>query len=187
MRRECRERFPHCRGLAILKCITARTWRTCRDACWDHYIKRFPLKSVAGKTVPAFSTHAQSVILRIWHEAHAHGSNHVVIFLVTDFAKNDLSCIIVMICWKMWLFCHILQPSPQSSISWQWLLVRLPVSINQLIVEGLLMPNGSINSGVWLDDITFKPCMEFGKHICTNTPEKTWFHKHTQTRVCVSV
>ena len=33
MRRECRERFPHHRGLAIPTCITARAWRTCRDWC----------------------------------------------------------------------------------------------------------------------------------------------------------
>ena len=33
MRRECRERFPrHCRQV-IPTCITARAWRTCRDAC----------------------------------------------------------------------------------------------------------------------------------------------------------
>ena len=35
MRRECRERFPRRRGQAIPTCITARAWRTCRDACRD--------------------------------------------------------------------------------------------------------------------------------------------------------
>ena len=35
MRRECRERFPRHRGLAIPTCITARAWRTYRDACRD--------------------------------------------------------------------------------------------------------------------------------------------------------
>ena len=35
MSRECRERFPRHRGLAIPTCITARAWRTCRDACRD--------------------------------------------------------------------------------------------------------------------------------------------------------
>ena len=35
MRRECRERFPRHPGLAILTCITARVWRTCRDTCRD--------------------------------------------------------------------------------------------------------------------------------------------------------
>ena len=35
MRRECRERFPCHRGLAIPTCITASAWRTCRDACRD--------------------------------------------------------------------------------------------------------------------------------------------------------
>ena len=31
---------------------------------------RYPLKSAAGKTFPAFPAHAQPVILRIWLEAH---------------------------------------------------------------------------------------------------------------------
>ena len=35
MRRECRERFPYHRRLAIPTSITARAWRTCRDACRD--------------------------------------------------------------------------------------------------------------------------------------------------------
>ena len=38
MRRECRERFPHHRGIAIPTCITARAWRTCRDVCRDRYL-----------------------------------------------------------------------------------------------------------------------------------------------------
>ena len=33
MRRECRERFPHQRGVVIPTCITTRAWRTCRYAC----------------------------------------------------------------------------------------------------------------------------------------------------------
>ena len=33
--------------------------------------KRFPFKSVAGKTFPAFPVHAQPAILRLWQEAHA--------------------------------------------------------------------------------------------------------------------
>ena len=35
MRRECRERFPPHRELAIPTCISVRVWRTCRDACRD--------------------------------------------------------------------------------------------------------------------------------------------------------
>ena len=35
LHRECRERFPRHRGLAILTCITARAWSTCRDARRD--------------------------------------------------------------------------------------------------------------------------------------------------------
>ena len=38
MCRECRERFPHHRGLAIPTYITARASRTCRDACRDRYL-----------------------------------------------------------------------------------------------------------------------------------------------------
>ena len=37
-RRECRERFPRHRRLAILTCITARASRTCRDACRDCWL-----------------------------------------------------------------------------------------------------------------------------------------------------
>ena len=38
MRRECRERFPRHLVLPIPKFITARAWRTCRDACHDRYL-----------------------------------------------------------------------------------------------------------------------------------------------------
>ena len=50
--------------IAIPACITSRASRTCRDACRDR------LPTVAGKTFPAFSAHAQPAILRIWQEAH---------------------------------------------------------------------------------------------------------------------
>ena len=38
MRRECRDRFSRHSGLAIPTCITARAWRTCRDACRDRWL-----------------------------------------------------------------------------------------------------------------------------------------------------
>ena len=44
--------FKGNRKLAIPTCITARAWRTCRDACRD----RAP--AVTGKTFPAFTAHA---------------------------------------------------------------------------------------------------------------------------------
>ena len=44
--------FKGNRKLAIPTCITARAWRTCRDACRD----RAP--AVTGKTFPAFPAHA---------------------------------------------------------------------------------------------------------------------------------
>ena len=39
MRRECWEDFPRHRVLAIQTCIKARVWRTCHDACWDHFLE----------------------------------------------------------------------------------------------------------------------------------------------------
>ena len=44
--------FKGNRWLAIPACITARAWRTCRDACRDR------LPAVTGKTFPAFPAHA---------------------------------------------------------------------------------------------------------------------------------
>ena len=44
--------FEGNRYLAIPACITARAWRTCRDACRDR------LPAVTGKTFPAFPAHA---------------------------------------------------------------------------------------------------------------------------------
>ena len=44
--------FKGYRKLAIPACITARAWRTCRDACRDR------LPAVTGKTFPAFPAHA---------------------------------------------------------------------------------------------------------------------------------
>ena len=52
------------RWLATPACITARAWRTCRDACRDR------LYPVAGKTFPTFPAHAPA-IFRIWQEAHS--------------------------------------------------------------------------------------------------------------------
>ena len=46
----------------------------------------FPLKSVAGKTFPAFPTHAQPAILRFWQEAHCTGT---VVISVLYFPSNQ--------------------------------------------------------------------------------------------------
>ena len=48
--------FKGNRWLAIPACITARAWRTCRDACRDR------LPAVTGKTFPAFQAHAHPQI-----------------------------------------------------------------------------------------------------------------------------
>ena len=69
MRREGRERFPRIRVLAIPTCITARAWRTCRDACRDRYLA-ISVEVGGGKTFPTFPAHAQPESLRIWQDAH---------------------------------------------------------------------------------------------------------------------
>ena len=51
MRRECRERFPRHRGLAIPTCITARAWRTRRDACRERWLA-VSFEVGGGKNVP---------------------------------------------------------------------------------------------------------------------------------------
>ena len=57
--------FSRDRGLAIQTCIMVRASRTCRDAWRDHELA-VCLKSVSGKTLPAFPAYAQPAILRIW-------------------------------------------------------------------------------------------------------------------------
>ena len=58
--------FSHC-GLAIPTCITARAWRTCRDACRDgSQTSGFLWSRWRGKTFPAFPAHGQRAHLRIW-------------------------------------------------------------------------------------------------------------------------
>ena len=54
MRRECRERFPCHRGLAIPTCITAREWLTCHDACLDRWIT-VSFEVGGGENVPGIS------------------------------------------------------------------------------------------------------------------------------------
>ena len=80
MRRECQERFPRHRGLAIPACITARASPLSDKkpigflSDSGHVLavmhaetanKIFPFKPVVGKTFPAFPLHAQPAILRI--------------------------------------------------------------------------------------------------------------------------
>ena len=62
--------FPRHRGLAFPTCTTARAWCTCRDARAVMHAGianwQYSLKSVAGKTFPAFPAHAQPANLHIW-------------------------------------------------------------------------------------------------------------------------
>ena len=63
MHRECRERFPRHRGLAIPTCIMARVWRTCRDACRDRLLA-VSFEVGGGEKVPG-STNAYSLALEM--------------------------------------------------------------------------------------------------------------------------
>ena len=58
MRRECRERFPCHRGLAIPACITARAWGTCRDTCRDRQLA-VSFEVGGGENVLSIPPHAQ--------------------------------------------------------------------------------------------------------------------------------
>ena len=52
MRRECRDRFPRHRRLAVPTCITARAWRTCHCACRDRLLA-VSFEVGGGENVPA--------------------------------------------------------------------------------------------------------------------------------------
>ena len=53
-RRECRERVPRQRGLAIPTCITARASHTCREACRDRQLM-VSIEVAGGENVPGDS------------------------------------------------------------------------------------------------------------------------------------
>ena len=72
--------FPsHWLQLAIPTCITARAWRTCRDACQDR------LPAVAGKTFPAFPAHVHTQFYVSGKRLMAKMS---VTMLLTSFVRN---------------------------------------------------------------------------------------------------
>ena len=51
MHRECRERYPRHRGLAIPTSITARAWLTCCDACRDRQLT-VSFEVLGGENIP---------------------------------------------------------------------------------------------------------------------------------------
>ena len=116
MRRECRERFPHHRWLAIPTCITVV--RHARAVMHVGITKLwFPLKSVVGKTFPAFPACAQTALLRIWQEVHAgtpkgdfaflpfypHTERHVHTHIYPSHVSIVLIIVIINIYWKMYI------------------------------------------------------------------------------------
>ena len=68
MHRECRERFPRHRGLAIPTCNTARASRTCRDAClgqWAVQLNRY------GNNDPITQFHISCRIFKFVHSVES--------------------------------------------------------------------------------------------------------------------
>ena len=64
MRRECQERFPRHRVLAIPTYITAR-WRTCHDECRGRYLA-VSFEVGVGENVPGIPGAGTTHILRSW-------------------------------------------------------------------------------------------------------------------------
>ena len=74
MRRECQERFPRHGRLAIPACITARTWRTCRDACRGRLNGGFLWSRWRGKRTRHSRRNPQFCVS---------GERHIVVYLPT--------------------------------------------------------------------------------------------------------
>ena len=78
MRRECRERFPWYRGLAIPTCITARASRMCRflSSRWRVYRSRHSRRMQN----PQFCVSGKRPIEWIWHVCWQYGLIYGVIY-----------------------------------------------------------------------------------------------------------
>ena len=105
MRRECRERFPRYRGLAILTCITVLAWRACRDACRDRLLA-VSFEIGGGENVPGIP--GACTIVRIWQEVHdkmpcvlnwitATNPIHVVLISIEIIIQHQVNIIVEMI------------------------------------------------------------------------------------------
>ena len=74
--------FKENRLLAIPACITARAWRTCRDACRDR------LHAVTGKTFPAFPAHAHP---QFYVSGKRHGGACICISVLSELSHHGFS------------------------------------------------------------------------------------------------
>ena len=84
MRRECRERFPRHRGLAIQTCITARAWRTCRDAWRGSLTSGFLWSGWRG----ICSRHSRRMRIPQFYVSGKRPMGRVA------FSQNDYSCVL---------------------------------------------------------------------------------------------
>ena len=84
MRRVYRERLLRHRGLAIPVCITARAWRTCRDACRDRQLA-VSFEVGGGENVPgipgACAAHNFTYLVRGPCPVHSNEYEHSSRFL----------------------------------------------------------------------------------------------------------
>ena len=78
--------FKGNRWLAIPACITARAWRTCRDACRDR------LPAVTGKTFPAFPAHAHPQICVSGKRPMAASDCSSLMWAAHDWNCHDMYC-----------------------------------------------------------------------------------------------
>ena len=75
--------------------------------------QQFPLKSMAGKTIPTFPAHAQPAIIRIWQEAHAvimychssTGSTSLLSFLIDAKSSSHLDITAAYLTIKHHIWC----------------------------------------------------------------------------------
>ena len=92
--------FKGNRWLAIPACITARAWRTCRDACRD----RFP--AVTGKTFPAFPAHAHPQICVSGKRPMVSRPQYIDIDITKSFGigrPDSMPHIYEDVCWYVWV------------------------------------------------------------------------------------
>ena len=89
--------FPVTRGLAIPTCITARAWRTCRDACRDRQLA-ISFEVGGGENVPgipgACATRNFTYLVRgpcnCLHHAQLHLQVSIMTWDATQFSNHDI-------------------------------------------------------------------------------------------------
>ena len=61
----------------------------------------------------------------------------------------------------------------KSGESWQWLFLRLPDDINQLIIDGSMAAGPGDRNGIFVDDISVQPCDYFSELVAVGSRHDT--------------